>query len=275
MRRRAVRHFFCFLPSVYIALVLLWIGAAGAQETVSVDLSSGWIHRDWDRCGTAARWTAQEDTATVETKSPGAVLFWQVPTLYNHPLAIDTSPSWISHCERPPLDFWKKMRKREESERFSLSVEQYSHLSWKWQLHPGARPAGQEQKAILELGIAILKKDSDDLRELVYNWHRRAPEDSAWTVEETIIPGIWKLKKAHVVAERGWRNEATWMLETRDIYADYKRAFPREEPGRIARIYVKVPDDAKRSDLKVSLSHIYFYSDLADAPVVGAEEMAR
>lgn len=260
---------------VYLALLLLWAGAASAQDVVSVDLGSGWLRRDWDRCRTTARWTEQEGMATVETKSPGAVLFWQVPTLHSSPLAIDTSPSWISHCERPPLDFWKKMRKREEREKLLLSVEEYPYLSWTWQLHPNAQATGQQHKAILELGIAVLKKDSDDLRELVYNWHRRAPEDSAWTVEETIIPGIWKLKKAHVVAERGWRQEAVWALETRDIYADYKRAFPREEPGRIVRIYVKLLDDTARVDLRASFANINFSADQSAAPVIETKEMAH
>lgn len=260
---------------MYLALLILWFGAANAQDAVSVDLNSGWMRRDWDRCRTLSRWTTQDDTATVETQSPGAVLFWQVPTLRSRPLAIDHAPSWISHCERPPLDFWKKVRKREESEKFLLSVEEYPYLNWTWQLHPNAQATGQQQRAILELGVAILKKDSDDLRELVYNWHRRAPEDSAWTAEETIIPGIWKLKKAHVVAERGWRQKAVWASEERNIYADYKRAFPREEPGRIVRVYVKVLEDAARSDLRASFSQIHFYTEQPPIPVVETEGMAR
>ena len=69
------------------------------------------------------------------------------------------------------------------------------------------------------------------------------PEESVLTHVTTVIPGIWKYKWYRIVAESGGANVNRWVDVTRDLYSDYKRLYPKEEPGRIVRVYLMADSD--------------------------------
>lgn len=225
------------------------------REIVEVSLAAGWLRRDWHRCRNRALWSAQGGIMTVSSDT-SAVLYWQVPTRSGQPLDVGAEQEWSRKCERPSLDFWKKVGKRDE---LLLQVEDFRYASWWWLIEAG--DFRRENGIVVELGIDILKKGGNQLRELIYTWSHFLPEDSVRVEKKVVVPRIWEYKKSHVVVETGTEQAGEWVAEMRDIHADYKRAFPREEPGRIARVYLKLPRDVGRKFLKVSLTQIQFYTE--------------
>jgi hypothetical protein len=70
---------------------------------------------------------------------------------------------------------------------------------------------------------------------LMYIWENRAPKNS-------IIPNPHTSRIKMVVAESGREKLGVWQDQSRDIYADFKRAFG-EEPGRITSIGLMTDTD--------------------------------
>lgn len=111
---------------------------------------------------------------------------------------------------------------------------------------------------MVEFGISVLGKGGDDLYELVYTWSNSLPEDSMRVSKRTVVPRLLEFKNAETVVETGKAAGNEWREEARDMRADFKRAFPKEEPGQIARVYVKIPHDETRRSLKISFRNIRF-----------------
>ena len=244
-----------------------WISAACAlglaapadtaeDEAVQVTLDSGWMRRDWHHCQSPALWSAQSHTMTISTDT-SAVLYWQIPTLAGRPLAFGPEGKWMQECGAPPLGFWKGIGKLDGENPALLRAYDYRYVTWQWMVE--GVPVAQGDGAVIQLGIAVLKKGGNDLRELVYTWSHSLPEDSVRVQRKRAVPRIWDHKKLHVVVEGGPENLGRWVAEARDIFADYKAAFPKEEPGRIVRIYVKIPRDEVTRSLKASLAEIWFH----------------
>lgn len=188
-------------------------------------------------------------------------MFWQIPTRGGRAFVVDETQPWFSRCERPPLIFWRRVRDLDEKKQILLSASEHRNLTWSWSLRAApdtAEAKAKENKggAYIELGIGVMSKAESHLRELVYSWVEAVGKDSAWVSEETIVPGVWTLKKANVVAEHGM--SATTVFEHRDIYLDYKRAFPQEEPGRIMRLYLKIPGRAANRVGEASIGGVSF-----------------
>ena len=261
----------------WILLVLTMPYVAGAQEPVSVDLQKGWLRRDWSQCRSGGKWAVEGDL--VRFSSPGTVagptagsdvLYWQVPTRAGEPLWVKRDQDWVVQCERPPLNFWNKVRAEDKGNARLLQASEHRYVQWKWGVR-GKSPdgVGKRQASIAELGFSILRKGKNDVRELVYRWHDQALADTFWVSENSIVPGFFKQKKAHFVVHVAVPS-AAWALELRDLYADYIRAFPKEEPGRVGRVYIKLLKGEGSEERAVEFTHLHFLSTWPDMdPVEG------
>lgn len=249
--RRSTWALMGLLTTVYAA------GLAQVEEkgSVEVALDVGWIRRDWQRCGNQALWSFQGGIMTVSSDS-SAVLYWQVPTRAGGPLLVGPEHRWLKQCDRPSLEFWRELRGRGYKEEHLLDAGAARHVSWEWRIEGDM--AGAQDRNVVEFGISVLSKKGDDLRELIYIWSGSLPEDSMRVNKRTIVPRLLEFKDAETVVESGRAGGSEWRRETRDMRADFKRAFPREEPGRIARVFVKIPSDKTRRSLKISFRNIRF-----------------
>jgi hypothetical protein len=227
----------------------------GDDDAVVVALDTGWMRRDWNRCGNPALWSFQEGIMTVSSDS-SAVLYWQIPTRTGSPLAVEAEHKWRGQCDRPSLGFWRELKKRGRKEEHLVDAGRFRHVSWEWRIE--GEVSGGEAEDVAEFGISVLSKRGDDLRELVYTWSDSLPENSLRVRKRTVVPRLLEFKNAETVVETGKAGGSEWRQEARDMRADFKRAFPREEPGRIARVYVKIPRDRARRSLKISLRNIRF-----------------
>ena len=140
-----------------------------------------------------------------------------------------------------------------------LDPAQYRLLQWRWkvdQLIPGAdntRKSTEDSPVRLVISFAgdLDKLPFDDrlffdqiksftgqqlpYATLMYIWENRAPKNS-------IIPNPHTSRIKMVVAESGRDKLGVWQDQSRDIYADFKRAFG-EEPGRITSIGIMTDTD--------------------------------
>ena len=256
-----MKNIFRMIPVLITAGILISAKGVRAQDMVRLDLSADWMRRDWDRCRSGARLILKDGVATIMGDT-SAVLFWQVPTR-NGPLReLDMDQKWIQGCNRPPPEFGKELRSRDQDRENLLQVRDYRYVSWRWLLNgtiddtkKGRKP---EEKFTARLGITILRKGGDDLREIAYVWTRTLPEGTVFVYETTVIPGVWKYRWHRIVAESRDADGAQWVEEARDLYADYKRMYPKEEPGRVVRVYLRVDSETPENRIKGSFSDIVF-----------------
>jgi hypothetical protein len=251
--------------SILLSIVMASCGSAWSQTPISLDMSQGWTRRDWFECEDASKMSSNRDKLTIATDS-SAALYWQVPTK-GGPLPIDTNLDWVQDCDRPPRDFAQTVADGPQRQSL-LDVSDYRYFSWKWNVtntiddkntidsDGKIQPEGDDFAA--KLGIAILKKGSNQLREISYVWTRNLPEESVLLHEKRIL--FWRFKYHRIVAQSGDKQVGEWVSEARDLYADYKRIYPGEEPGKIVRIYVM--SDSDNTDSKVAGT----FSDLTFQP---------
>ena len=57
----------------------------------------------------------------------------------------------------------------------------------------------------------------------------------------------------------------------RDLYTDYIRAFPREKPGYIGRIYVKLPKSGRKDSSAVEFTYLHFMREGNRASMAGED----
>ena len=237
-----------------------------AQDHVPIDMSANWLRRDGEECKdpTVAR---QKDGIFSIRSDHSSALFWQIPT-QNGPLPIDRDQSWIRKCKRPPLGYESKIRKQARGVHNLVDVSDYPYLTWRWRVEgtiDDTRTAKKKGKIRKEandfaakIGISILSK-SGKLREIAYIWTRTIPKETALTQETVVIPIILKFKWYRIVAESGEQNLNTWVPVTRNLYADYKRFYPDEEPGEVARIYLMTDSDNTSSKVAAAYADIVFH----------------
>lgn len=252
--------------------ILLLCGAASAQETVPVDMASGWFRRDWAKCQGRSQFTLKDGAATISSNH-SAALFWQIPTRSGSPLPVDRSQKWIQECDRPPPDFGKTVLKQDREGGHLLDASEYRYISWRWRTdgtiddRATVDEKGKIQKEgddfAAKLGISILKKNSDSLREIAYVWTRSIPEETVIYQEKKIL--FWRYRYHRIVAESGEENVNTWVSEVRDLYADYRRVYPDEEPGRIVRIYLMSDSDNTSDRITGAFAGIQFHKQKPDS----------
>lgn len=140
-----------------------------------------------------------------------------------------------------------------------LDPAQYRTLQWRWKVDELIKGADNSRKSTEDSPVRVVISFSGDMDKLpfddrmffdqikaftgqqlpyatlMYIWENRAPRDS-------IIANPHTSRIKMVVAESGREKLGRWQEESRDIYADFKRAFG-EEPGRITAIAIMTDTD--------------------------------
>lgn len=248
-----------------VLLALLCTSTTSWAERISLDMSSGWLRRDWHECEDPSRMISRDGTITIETDA-SAALYWQVPTR-SGPLLIDTDQDWVGRCDRPPRDFAQSVSKGPRRSRL-LDVSTYRYITWKWRvtntiddrntIDEDGRIQSEGDDFAAKIGVSILKKGSDSPREISYVWVRSLPEESVIIQERRVL--FWKFQYHRIVAESGDASVGQWVPEARDLYADYKRIYPNEEPGEVVRIYVMSDSDNTVSKVAGNFAELTFSS---------------
>ena len=235
------------------------------EEPVALEMASGWLRRDWDNCKDPSRLIQTNGSITIQTEK-SAALYWQVPTIEG-PMAFDTNKGWIRDCDRPPRDFANEVQRIDRETGVLLDASKYRYLSWKWRVSntvDDSETADKNGKVQLKgddfaakFGVGILRKGSNDLREIAYVWTRSIPDESVLVQEKRIL--FWKFEYHRIVAESGEARTGKWVPEVRDLYADYKRIYPGEEPGRIVRVYLMSDSDNTGGAVTGSFADLTFH----------------
>jgi hypothetical protein len=140
-----------------------------------------------------------------------------------------------------------------------LDPGQYRMLQWRWKVDQLIAGADNTRKNAEDSPVRVVISFAGDLEKLpfderlffdqvkafagqqlpyatlMYIWENRAPRNS-------IIANPHTSRIKMVVAESGRDKLGVWQTESRDIYADFKRAFG-EEPGRITAIAIMTDTD--------------------------------
>jgi hypothetical protein len=227
------------------------VAAAQAPElpaTLPLDMSV-WHRRDYARCSGAGRVTQGGNTITIEADH-SALKYWQVPTLVG-PLPINERWGWIRRCDRPPGSFVNEARRQAEADQIVIRVADYPYVSWRWRIEGTvddsrtADPAGKILSSgddfAAKIGFQMLPEEGNDLREIAYVWTRSIPLETTLVQESGAL--FWHYKFYRIVAESGDEHVGEWRTETRNLYEEYKRIWPDEEPGVLMRIFLMTDGD--------------------------------
>lgn len=264
LRHRRFLWFACCALTWWAGEAFAKAGSGGLQ----VDMSA-WLQRDWAECDTKTEFQyANNSVRFVSERS--AALLWQIPTKSGRPMALDPGRyPWIARCERPPRQFEKIIRKRGFDT--LIDVAENPYLSWRWKvdystigrqrLEKGDRLKKQDDDFNAKLGVAILEKGTNNIREIAYVWSNSLPESLMFKSETTIIPFVWKLSWRRIVAESGLGRMKRWVREVRNLYEDYKRGYPGEEPGKILRVYLMTDTDNTNSRASTWYADIEFHKN--------------
>lgn len=136
---------------------------------------------------------------------------------------------------------------------------EYRLLHWHWKVDELIAKADNTQKSTEDSPVRVVISFDGDMEQLdfsdrmffdqvkaftgqqlpyatlMYIWENRVPK-------ETVIPNRHTSRIKMVVVESGREKLGAWHEETRDIYADFRRAFG-EEPGRIRAIGIMTDTD--------------------------------
>ena len=247
--RGGVPLFAVFLVLLPVVVIEAW-DRLDEPDAIHVDMRK-WHRRDWRKCESATRIAYVEDAVHIVSESSGG-LFWQIPTLRHGPMDLDAARyPWLLECKRPPLSFNKEIRKHGYDD--FIDVEKYPYISWRWKVdystidEQRVRKDGKLEKGHddfpAKIGVTILKKGSNTIREVAYVWSNTLPDALMFKTETSIIPRLWKMHWRRFVAESGLERSGEWVLESRNLYEDFKKGYPGEEPGKVLRIYLQTDSD--------------------------------
>ena len=248
-------------------------GASTHRDSVLVNPSSRWYRRDWKQCNSGASLAANDSMLTVLSDTSD-VLFWCVPTTDSATFGMDASQRWLRECDRPPSEFGRQLRQMDRNEKRLLAVSDYRFLSWQWSVDgtiDDRRPGKPNDIFTARLGVTLLSQVGDRLREISYVWARSQPEDKVFVEKTTVIPGVWQYRWHRIVVQTGEPEPGKWEEERRNIYRDYKRLYPDEEPGRIIRIYLRVDSDDPKRPIVGAFSRIRFHRAAAGSGAQGRD----
>ena len=247
-----------------LAIFTSLAGPVHGQGDISLDMSDGWTRRDWFECSDASTMSGDRRHMTIATEK-SAALYWQVPTLKG-PLPIDRNLNWVMECDRPPRGFAEDVADGPETQSL-MDLSDYRYFTWKWKVSNTIDDSGTiNNKDVIQedgddfaakLGITILKKGTKDLRELSYVWTHSLPEEKVIVQERRIL--FWRFRYHRIVAQTGEAEVGKWVTEARDLYADYKRIYPDEEPGKIVKIYVMSDSDNTGSRVTGTFADLSFH----------------
>lgn len=265
-----------FLRLVLVCLVgglsglptdLVAAGKEGPAD-VPVDMRE-WYRRDWDRCQDPTVMGYSNGVVRIDSDH-SAALFWQIPTLEGVQIPLDPEKhTWLKECKRPPRDFSDHILK-DGIDRL-VDVSDYRYVSWRWKLVRSTIDMHRVEKDgkltldyddfPLRIGISILKKGSRKVREVAYVWSKTLPDELMFKTETTVIPYVWKMKWRRFVAESGTENIGEWVPEVRDLYADYQKGYPGEEPGKVVRVYLMTDSDNTESRTAGEYADLMFHRE--------------
>ena len=225
-------------------------GDGPPRRQVRIDMGS-WNRRDWHECESATRIRHAGTTLRI-TSERSTGLFWQVPTVHSGALELDPKEHpWLDDCKRPPRSFNDHIQKQGFED--FLDVSEYPFITWRWKVDyaetgvqkvkPGERLEKKYDDFPAKIGISILKKGSNTIREVAYVWSATLPDSLMFKTETTIIPYVWKMEWRRFVAQSGLDQTGEWVMESRNLYEDYRRGYPGEDPGKILRIYLMTDSD--------------------------------
>jgi hypothetical protein len=264
VRRVCWFTFFALTWSASVAFAV----AQAEGEGLRVDMSS-WLQRDWAECKTKTKFQYANNTVRFVSEGSAALL-WQIPTRSGRPMALDPARyPWIAQCKRPPREFEKIIRKHGFDT--LIDVAENPYMTWRWKvdystigrqrLDKGGSLKKQDDDFSAKLGIAILEKGTNNIREIAYVWSNTLPESLMFKSETTIIPFVWKLSWRRIVVESGPGRMTQWVPEVRNLYEDYKRGYPGEEPGKILRVYLMTDTDNTNSRASAWYADIEFHKE--------------
>ena len=246
--------------------------SAAAGEVVAIDMASGWLRRDWQRCTDRTRITFAEGAIAFESHS-SAALVWQVPTPAG-PLEVDPTLDWVRACDRPPLSFFRSLAARRGTAMLA-DVSEFPRLVWRWRVEGTiddsaiARPDGRIRRErddfAAKLGVLVQAQGGDDAHEIAYVWARSLPLGTVLYQETTVIPIIMKARCARVVVETG-EGRGTWVEESRDVRADFARIVPGKQAGRVLRIHLMTDSDDTGGGVAAAYADIRFVGPLRSRP---------
>lgn len=227
-------------------------------ESIPIDPRAAWHKRDELGCRSRARLTIIPEAVVVTGDTTG-VLFWRVPTRSGKALTLEPTPKWIQECKRAPLEFGASLIDEARERRLLIDVGEYQRISWRWMIdrvierRPGVP---QERQTTVRLGLNIINR-AGELREIAYAWSNGAPVDSVFVHRTSFAGGMVKRDWHRIVIRNSPRPVGEWVDESRDVRTDFKRLFPREEPGYIVRLYLRADGD-QDGPVDASFANIVF-----------------
>lgn len=225
--------------------------APAQAGSIPLDMLGGWYRRDWDDCRGASRVAHHEQAIHIVSES-SAVKYWQVPTLEGGTMRF-ADEGWLRNCDRPRRRFVEDMLERDEIRELLIPLAEYPLVRWGWGVAAplddsltadgDGRIRSEGDDFAAKIGFQLVPADSLDLREIAYVWTRDLPAETLLVQETRILFLRWRFHR--LVARSGQPTGGPLALETmtRDLYADYKRIWPDEEPGRILRVFLMTDGD--------------------------------
>ena len=252
--------------NIFVASLIYPIGLF-AQDQIPVDLNTQWLRRDWDKCRENVTATYHNQAFTIQSDH-AAALFWQIPTQSGQALEIDHNQSWVQKCERPPMGFEKDIQKGNRDR--LISVKDYPYISWQWRItntiddKDTANKKGEIKKDgddfAAKVGISILNH-KEELREIAYLWTRTIPEETVLTQKTTVVRWLYEFILYRIVAQSGDQQLNTWVNEKRNLYEDFKKIYPNEEPREIVRVYLMSDSDNTGSTTSGAFANLLFHKN--------------
>jgi hypothetical protein len=253
-----------FILKIFLTCLICPLSAI-AQDPIAVDLNTQWLRRDWDKCRENVTATYHNQAFTIQSDH-AAALFWQIPTQSGQALEIDHNQSWVQKCDRPPMGFEKDIQKGNRDR--LISVKDYPYISWQWRVSntiddkDTANKKGEikQDDFAAKIGISILNH-KEELREIAYLWTRTIPEETVLTQKTTIVRWLYEFTWYRIVAQSGNKHLNTWVNEKRNLYDDFKRFYPNEEPREVVRIYLMSDSDNTKSTSTGAFANLLFHKN--------------
>jgi hypothetical protein len=142
-----------------------------------------------------------------------------------------------------------------------LAVQEYPIFGWRWKVSrvlEGADARIKQKDDFSARFFVVFEKRSwrpRDIRALIYVWDNRQ-------LAGTIMDSMWgKGRVKLVVLRSGVQQAGQWVAEERDVYHDFKRAFPNEEPGSVQAFAIACDTDQTGEAVSTSFDDLIIRRD--------------